>query len=243
MRLLDATGDVELTPDEVADHLVNDGLVMIRQGSVGEVRAMLASWTAPATHPHEFEPGLTVVTPHRRGRDAAGRAGFTRALLRPHTDRSLQPEPPSLLAGLMITPAILGGSPLLADGAVVLAALRRFFGPSAIDRLRLRTPSGMAVPMIAVRDGLVKIRFRDDRLAAPHSPDGEERVVAALRESISTATTPQPLGVGDGYVLHNHRYLHGRSAFIGQRRLMRILATVTCARWSKLNQGFPVANI
>lgn len=240
MRLLAASGHAELAWDAVADHLARDGLVMIRQGSVSEVRALLTGWAEPYTHPHDHEPGLTVITPDRRVDTTAGDAGFTRAPLLPHTDRSLHPQPPSVLAAVMVSPAAAGGHALLADGAAVLGTLRRIHPLTTIGRLQLRTASGDLVPIFVIRDGLVRIRFREDPLATPWT-DGDRSIVAALRESISAATRSLPLSAGDGYVLHNHRYLHGRSSFAGHRQLARMLASVTCARLSWLNQGFRVA--
>jgi hypothetical protein len=117
MRLLAASADAELARKAVADHLARDGLVMIRQGSVSEVWALLDGWTAPYPHPHDREPGLTVITPDRRVDTTTGDAGFTRAPLTPHTDRSLHPQPPSVLAAVMVSPAASGGHTLLADGA------------------------------------------------------------------------------------------------------------------------------
>lgn len=242
MRLLDATGDAELTWEGVADHLASQGLVLIRQGSVGAVQALLAGWTGPATHPHDNHPGLTVITPDRRGRGTADNAGFTRSPLLPHTDRSLQPEPPSVLAAVMISPSAIGGQTLLADGAGVLTALRYSHPPAVVDHLCLRTANGETAPIITIRAGLVKIRFRDDQMAAPWSAGGDQRVVATLRDSISAATTSLPLSAGDGYLLHNHRYLHGRSGFAGHRQVARMLAMVTRDRLTWLNHGFRVAD-
>jgi alpha-ketoglutarate-dependent taurine dioxygenase len=241
MRLLAASGSAELAQDAVADHLARDGLVMIRRGSVSEIRALLTDWAEPYAHPHDHEPGLTAITPYPRVDTTTGDAGFTRARLLPHTDRSLHPEPPSVLAAVMVSPAASGGHTLLADGAEVLRTLRRVRPLAAVSRLRLRTASGDLVPIFVVREGLARIRFRDDPLATPWM-DGDRGVVAALRESISAATRSLPLSAGDGYVLHNHRYLHGRSSFTGHRYLVRILASVTCARLSWLNQGFRVAD-
>lgn len=240
MRLLAASGHAELARDAVADHLASDGLVMIRQGSVSEVRALLESWTEPFTHPHDHAPGLTVITPDICVDTTAGDAGFTRAPLLPHTDRSLHPQPPSVLAAVMVSPAASGGHTLLADGAAVLGTLRLVHPLTTIGRLRLRTARGGMVPIFAIREGLAKIRFRDDPLATPWT-DGDQGIVTALRESISTATRSLPLSAGDGYVLHNHRYLHGRSSFAGHRQVARMLASVTCARMSWLNQGFRLA--
>jgi hypothetical protein len=87
----------------------------------------------------------------------------------------------------------------------------------------------------------VAIRFRDDELAAPSS-EGEFGDVLALRKAISRVTRSIPLQTGDGYILHNQRYLHGRSSFRGDRTLARMLATVTTDQFAWLNEGFLRAN-
>jgi hypothetical protein len=184
-----------------------------------------------------------MVAPRPESGDVEGLAGFTRARLPPHTDRSLQPDPPSLLAAVMISPAVSGGQASLVDGAQVLAELRRTFAPATISSLRLRGADGLTVPVMWISDGLAKIRFRDDRVAAPYCTTGDRAALDGLRDLISASATSVPLGPGDGYVLHNHRYLHGRLSFTGDRLLARMLAKVSgCHRLAWLNKGFPVAN-
>ena len=63
MWLQMAACDVELSGDDVAESLANHGLVMIREAGAGEVRDLLARWAVPVRHPHEREPGLTIVSP------------------------------------------------------------------------------------------------------------------------------------------------------------------------------------
>jgi hypothetical protein len=225
----------------VGDYVARDGLVMIRQGSVEGVRALLAGWTEPVRHPHDREAGLTIVTPQPTPDGFEGLTGFTRARLAPHTDRSLQPEPPSLLAAVMISPAVSGGHALLVDGAQVLAGLRRSFTHATIGNLRLQPADGNAVPVVLASNGLARIRFRDDRIAVPASASDDQQVVDALRDLVAAATTSVRLGPGDGYIVHNHRYLHGRSSFAGDRRLGRMLAKVGRHRLAWLNQGFRIA--
>jgi hypothetical protein len=241
MRLLDATGAVELAAHRIADQLARDGLILVRRTSVEAVRALLAGWTAPVGHPDDHETGVTHISPHGCRAPRAGGAGFTRAVLPPHTDRSLQPEPPSVLAAVMVAPATSGGEALLADGAAVLTLMRRRWSPAVTDRLRLQTADGAAVPVVATRGCLLRIRFRDDELATPYS-DANPADVGALRDSITAMTRSIPLRAGDGYIIHNHRYLHGRSSFRGHRTLARMHATVTCPRLAWLNEGFQGAS-
>lgn len=65
------------------------------------------------------------------------------------------------------------------------------------------------------------IRFRQDDLAR-FSP-GVTAVLPELLEVIRTRTVRFKLRAGQGYVLQNGRWLHGRTGFTGRRRMHRIL--------------------
>jgi hypothetical protein len=243
MRLLEEGCATELAPEAVGTHLVRDGLVMIRDGSIEEVRAFLVGWTVPVSHPHDQIVGLTIITPRSQPGGIDGVAGFTEACLAPHTDRSMQSHPPSLLITVMISPSVSGGHTVLVDGARVLAGLRRSFDAATISGLRLRRVDGATAPIVWTSGGLTKVRFRDDSVAVPYSATGQQEVVDELRNLISMATRSLRLRPGEGYLLHNHRYLHGRSAFSGSRRLARMLAVVNSEHpCSWLNEGFRVAH-
>jgi hypothetical protein len=153
MRLRMAGCGVELSGDDVAESVANDGLVMIHEAGIGEVRDLLANWTVPARHPHEQEAGLTIVSPRLASADADGLAGFGRSGLVPHTDRSLDRDPPSLLTVVMLSPGDGGGDGLLVDGARLVATLCRSFGRSAVESLRLRRRDGTTMPVVQAVDG------------------------------------------------------------------------------------------
>jgi alpha-ketoglutarate-dependent taurine dioxygenase len=242
MRLQMAASDVDLPGDAIAESLASEGLVMIHEASVDELRDFLADWTVPVRHPHERAPGLTIVSPRSDVPDAADMAGFGRSGLIPHTDRSLEPDPPSLLAVVMVLPGSSGGDSSLVDGAHLVATLCQSFGRDAVGSLRLRTRMGTTVPVVESVEGLARIRFRSDLLASLYSESGNYPVLKAWRELVSQPTLVR-LGAGDGYLVHNHRYLHGRSNFEGPRRLVRVLARVDDGhRLAWLNKGFRVAS-
>jgi hypothetical protein len=141
----------------------------------------------------------------------------------------------------MLSPGIRGGEALLVDGAGVLAVLERSFGRGAVASLRLRTKDGTTLPVVERFEGLARIRFRSDLVASVYSDTGDRSVLEAWRALLSRPA-PLRLGVGDGYLVHNHRYLHGRSSFTGPRRLARMLARVSEGHeLSWLNRGFRVA--
>jgi hypothetical protein len=70
-------------------------------------------------------------------------------------------------------------------------------------------------------DGRVSIRLRLDELAR-YSPDVERalpRLVALAADNMVSF----PLRAGQGYVLNNSRWLHGRARFTGPRVMLRLL--------------------
>lgn len=241
MRLLNAR---DLAPIEIEHLLTNfarDGMVLLHEASVDDVEALLCRWTEPVDHPHQLVEGLTVITPHHRFEGAESEAGFTWSSLHAHTDRSLQAEPPSVLAALMTSPSPSGGATTLVDGARVLIRLRRHFDDGALADLRLTPADGSAErPVVDMAAGLTRLRYRDDGIAAPR---GGPNVLSQLRRLIVEETVTLELAAGDGYLVHNHRFLHGRTAFTGGRLLVRFLARVTPDHpYAWLNGGFSIAN-
>ncbi|MFI7605860.1 TauD/TfdA family dioxygenase [Micromonospora sp. NPDC049366] len=236
--------EVEVGPDLLPVTLARDGAVLIQQGSVAEVRALLDRWTVPVDHPHQVIDGMTVIAPRLRSDDSDNEAGFTDLALSPHTDRSLHEQPPSVLATLMLAPARDGGSATLVDGARVLALARRCASDAEIARLRLRTTSGrFGPPVVEFSPDHARIRYRNDCIAHPYSTDGRTEPVAAVRRLIVEMTRSLRLRAGDGYLVHNHRFLHGRAAFAGDRRLVRFLASVNSDHpYAWLNRGFSIAS-
>lgn len=183
---------------------------------------------------------LGVVAPHRdsgpdgvtsiedRGVGSPGMAGFTRAELLPHTDRSGVDEPPILLLTACGRRPCSGGESLLVDGQVVHDDLARN-APDALvalsaPRSALFGGADGHLGSVFTRgaEGVVAIRLRLDSLvrfapaAVPHLP--------VLRAAIRRHMIVLPVRAGSGYVLNNHRWLHGRRGFEGPRLMYRVIA-------------------
>ncbi|MEV6373588.1 TauD/TfdA family dioxygenase [Micromonospora musae] len=244
MRLLEAGHSAEIDADQVPFALARDGLVLVRRGSVEQVQELLDHWTEPADHPHQSAHGLTIIFPRPPPIIGSNEVGFSEAPLTPHSDRSMAEEPPSLLAAVMEVPARAGGEAVLVDGARLLARLRLTFDDAALAGLQLRPGNGGGGPCVFERHGrLTRLRYRDDQVASPYCDSGKGDVTAVLRRLIAAATTSVRLAAGDGYLIHNHRILHGRAAFMGDRRLARLLANVHGDHpYAWLNRGFRLAS-
>ncbi len=177
-------------------------------------------------HPDGDSDGLTLLRA-REGSPEAGKRGFTDSELLPHTERSCTPTPPRLLMLVCLTPADTGGQTLLIDGQAVAEDLVRtdpetwrvlssprtaYFGGSAGHVGAIFEPTGSGRWTIRLRlDELVRFAPR----AIPH--------VEILREVIDRHSTTLRLSPGQGFVLDNTRWLHGRHSFQGPRVMLRAL--------------------
>lgn len=157
-----------------------------------------------------------------------GFAGFSGCELVPHTAGSGVAHPPGLLMMACGQPAEVGGECVLIDGSAVYDDLAES-EPEAVQALsapRSALFGGAAGHLGSVftseSQGRMTVRLRLDGLVR-FSPESA-RWVTALRSTIDRHMTTVALRAGEGYVLDNRRWLHGRRAFTGQRVLYRITA-------------------
>lgn len=235
MRVADKDGKT-VDRSEILPCFARDGLLRFSDCGVEELKSFMRTWTAPYSHPHETAPGVTIIRP--LAATSAGEAGFTSDPLGLHTDRATTPLPPSILATLVMEQSEDGGSSLLLDGkSLVMDVLS---GGSFSADLMLRTDAGELIPIFN-RDsrGLCQIRYRDDDVARPYAKNASAASrLAAVRRSLNSSQAT-PMKVGEGYLIHNHRYLHGRTGFLGNRVVARLLATVSPeSQLAYLNSGF-----
>jgi alpha-ketoglutarate-dependent taurine dioxygenase len=155
-----------------------------------------------------------------------GYDGFTRQALPPHTDGSATSSPPALLAMLCLERAASGGLSLLADGRQVTAELIKHH-PGAVRRLLLPrsvlfgAPPGFLGSILEFREDLLQVRYREDGLV-----DFSTEVLNATalwHQELERVTFEVDLNPGDGYLLDNRYWLHGRTAFAGNREMLRVL--------------------
>jgi hypothetical protein len=188
----------------------------------------------------ELARSLGTVAPHRdsgpdgvtaiedRGAESPAMAGFTRAELSPHTDRSGIESPPIVLLTACGREPHTGGESLIVDGRAVYEDLAHN-APDALAALcepRSVLFGGadghLGSVFTPASDGVVAIRLRLDSLVrfspavAPHIP--------TLRAAIQRHTTVLAVRAGSGYVLNNRRWLHGRRGFEGPRLMYRVIA-------------------
>jgi alpha-ketoglutarate-dependent taurine dioxygenase len=155
--------------------------------------------------------GVTVITKTRD--ESSGYAGFTDAELIPHTDGSAESSPAGLLLLARQQAADEGGSTRVVDGARVTRAL-------ADQHPAARGP--LSAPQAAF------FGTAGAYLGAPLEPAGP---------AIAAHTQTFRLREGDGVLLSNTRWLHGRDNFVGHRSMLRILGDPLPA--TGILPGFP----
>ena len=168
---------------------------------------------------------VTVITD--TGTAEPGYAAFTDAELIPHTDGTSLPDPPGLLLLTCQQPASRGGNTLLADAAHIIAALagqhpaalRALCGPRAAY---FGAAGGHLGPVCELTGpGWARVRLRLDDLAM-FSVDATP-LLPLLRAVIAQHQQVVHLDAGQGLMVSNTRWLHGRDSYTGPRVMLRIL--------------------
>ncbi|PWY88065.1 Clavaminate synthase-like protein [Aspergillus sclerotioniger CBS 115572] len=154
-----------------------------------------------------------------------------------HTDRSGWDQPPRILMSTLRSQSETGGESLLVDGRKVLEALKQqdrglydLFISS--KHTSFRADDGTFVPraMFDEQAGIFRFRFDDGIQMSASMVVG----FAKLRDMIYESAYFVSLQPGQGYVLDNHRYLHGRASFTGSRELLRVLVNPSTAGSEKV---------
>ncbi|MGW3952500.1 TauD/TfdA family dioxygenase [Streptomyces sp. NPDC004752] len=214
--------------DAIAAQLRESGLVTLDGLTTRQAVLVSASRLMAITpHPHGAPDGLTLI--HDTGSHAhrAGFAGLGNGELLAHTERSGTPKPPRLILVVCVQPAAAGGVTLLADGRDVHARLVSQNRTAAIALSQPRTAyfgagTGHASLVFTIgADGRISIRLRQDGLAR-WSPVVQP-YLPVLRSAITDSQHRLTLQAGQGYLLDNHRWLHARTRFAGDRQLLRAL--------------------
>ncbi|MEU2944943.1 TauD/TfdA family dioxygenase [Nocardiopsis alba] len=187
---------------------------------------MARALAALYTHPDSEPDGLTLL--HARdGSPGSGQRGFTDSELFPHTERSCLPKPPQLLMLMYLTPANHGGESVLIDGRAVAKELSLTTPEtwSALSTPRSAYFGGSSGYVGAVFEPAAperwSIRLRLDQLIRFAHRSAHH--VEVFREVMDRHTMVLRLGQGQGFILDNTRWLHGRHAFTGPRVMLRAL--------------------
>jgi len=208
-------------------HLAACGIAVVggiddRSCAIGFARSVMAIM------PHrDADPdGATTIRRRRDVGNRAGFAGFGDDELRPHTEGTALPYPPRMLILVCHRRAERGGDTVLADGRDVYDEVARdedmLMALSTVRSACFGAPPGhVGSVFAATTDGRVSIRLRLDDLV--QFTPATARYAGRLRLIVERHTYVVRLAEGHGLVLLNDRWLHGRTRFVGDRTMFRIL--------------------
>jgi alpha-ketoglutarate-dependent taurine dioxygenase len=183
-------------------------------------------------HPDSDAHGITTLSgSEREPTSRHAHLGFTSESLFPHTDGSSVTHPPPLVLLACEVAARQGGASLVVDCRAVYERLRASM-PDVL--LALSQPgsalfgedaghSGAIFETIAadMESSRVNVRFRWDGLGRFAS--SVMSVMPTFLDLIEELAYTFTLGAGQGYVVQNGRWLHGRTWYEGRRTVHRLL--------------------
>ena len=194
-------------------------------------------------HPDADANGLTQITNKVDGIDRPGVPGLTEKNLVPHTDRATVPDPPFYTSLLCIKAAVGGGDSILIDGKEIYTTMKSQF-PLELSLLEKpdvaifgRGTNQCSTAIFNSINSVNKyIRFRYDDIAYFSA-----EIIQALNVFLTLVQKRQhvfKLDYGQGYIVQNGRWLHGRTSFEGQRLMNRALID---SKFGRMNFGFATA--
>jgi hypothetical protein len=206
--------------------LASHGIVLLRGGNGRDSLIRTArSLLTIRLHRDSDDDGVTTIA-QRPAPEGSSVMGFSDRELWPHTDGSAVEQPPRVLMLGCIRPAHAGGRSHVVDGRTLYDEIAR----TDIAMLTaLLTPRSayfggglghLGAVFQQIENDRMAIRIRFDALArfspvvAPY--------IGRLRALVQDRTITLDLREGDGYVVLNDRWLHGRSQFSGARTMLRL---------------------
>jgi hypothetical protein len=171
--------------------------------------------------------GITEISNKKIGHNKKNSAAFTAKGLYLHTDRSPLATPPNLLMNWTCVKDCDGGEAVLVDGQQIFEYIKS----KHQEIIEILTNADVACftdgidtftgPIFNVNDdSTLHVRFRYDqcsffKLEAKEAIKIFQKTAEKLAHIID-------FEVGSGYIIKNHRWLHGRKSFDGYRMVSRI---------------------
>lgn len=236
---LDVTG--EHAEEEIGHALMQDGIITF--DTIQSTEELLHLSTLLGTivrHRDANEAGLTRIVKRSDIQLTDGYQAFTTSHLPLHTDGSSLLDPATLLVLWCAQPAKEGGMSLFVDGKQIYHVLAKEY-PHVLQALAAPDSAlfkGSGRPLYSsvfstLADGMTCIRFRYDSLGTYTAP--VQSVLPIFLDILRQYTISFTLHKHQGYIVQNGRWLHGRTAFRGQREIYRVLIQTNPA--SRMSQS------
>ncbi len=221
----------EPTEDQILLPLAKDGIFTFNIQSREELVCFCTKLGTIVKHRDSDKNGLTRIR-KRNGvlytLSEAGYQAFTNSHLTLHTDGSSASDPATLIVLWCAHPAEEGGISLFADGKQIYHVLAHHY-PHVLQKFTMPDSaifSGAQPPFYSsifstLPNGNIYIRFRYDSLVYYSAPVCSELPI--FLQLLNQHSVSFTLKKHQGYVIQNGRWLHGRTAFDGDRDLYRVL--------------------
>jgi alpha-ketoglutarate-dependent taurine dioxygenase len=215
--------------ERVAYALARNGMVTFDSiQSTGELLYLCTQLGTIVKHRDADEVGLTRIVKRYDLQTTDGYQAFTSFHLTLHTDGSSTPDPATLVILWCAQPAEEGGMSLFVDGKQIYQVLAREY-PHVLQALTAPNSAlfaGSEAPLYnsifgTLTDGSICLRFRYDSLGYYAAPVCS--VLPSFMDLLGQHTISFTLQKHQGYILQNGRWLHGRTAFCGEREMYRVL--------------------
>lgn len=223
---LDRHSDVDRA-DEIKKEVDENGIALYKLASREELIEFSKGFGELLMH-RDADPDTATVVKHVPEKEGlAGYEGLEAGPLRPHTDGSGNDVVPKYITLWCLANSGSGGEATMTDGRAVVEGLLRV-SPWVVDELS--RPNAVIYksgdqsyegPAVWNDDGAWKVRLRID--SNGYFSAQVTHALSVFREAMAAHTFTFPLDPGDGYVIDNERYLHGRRAFSGSREMLRTL--------------------
>jgi alpha-ketoglutarate-dependent taurine dioxygenase len=174
-------------------------------------------------HPHSDYEGLTSIDFDPAMAQSPSGIGFLQGELILHTDRTSDLIPPDFIIVMCSQVSVTGGACKLADTRSILDFIKENY-PEAHDVLHnVYCVFGETLtrsPVVSTNHGHTIVRFRYDSLG--FYPPATWDAIRIFRQTVEADAQTFSLVPGQMYIADNHRVLHGRTAYVGKRRMMRL---------------------
>lgn len=208
--------------------LAQNGIITFHASGRADFLELMSQLGEVVMHRDSATDGVTVVSydPEMAGR--SGYAGMSCGPLSPHTDSSGLARPPDAVGLYCEQSSGDGGEAFLLDGYQLLDRLTTTapYVAEALSREGCAVfHSGGSTYRGAVfersADGPPRIRLRLDDLG--YFATDVLALLPVLERHLTNLGFTVELRPGEGYLIDNRRFLHGRRPFTGKRRMLRVL--------------------
>lgn len=212
----------------IFDQLAEDGLAFFKFDDQNDVANRVKTLGEVLRHPDSPDQDFTPIISTGVADYLPGQRGFSTRDLVPHTDQATRERPPELLSFLCLDRAKVGGASVMIDGKAVFdhlayqhpQFLSQLMDPSSVYHRYEDSFSPIPIfDRLNERDVLLRARF--DELSYANSQLWDAMIT--LKHIMSDLTLRYELQSGEGYILQNTRWLHGRESFSGRRSCLRLL--------------------